>query len=84
MSATAPNRIAGSDRRCICGAKIAAGDKYYLYRERALTSHEAIHAGPYPTRRLCLACIDERNNETLIARAEDDYADRAGWKALRA
>lgn len=52
---------AKSERTCRCGAKIAAGATYYGYRERALSHHEAMHAGTqYPKRILCHPCGEKR------------------------
>lgn len=52
---------AKSERTCKCGAKIAKGATYYAYRERALSHHEALHAGTmYPKRILCMPCGEKR------------------------
>ncbi len=40
----------------VCGHALRVGDRVAKYRERALTSHEACHAGPYPWRYMCAAC----------------------------
>lgn len=48
---------AKEDRKCGgCGARIPAGENYYSFKERARSSHEAIHAGLYVFRKRCLAC----------------------------
>ena len=50
--------LAKSARTCICCHKtIPAGTEYYGYRERALTYHEACHAGRYPLRHMCPDCV---------------------------
>lgn len=82
MTVQAANRVAKVDRQCSrCRAVIPVGSRYWFYREPALTSYEARHAGRYPARRVCLECLTARNNDALIERAEDDYVDRAAWKA---
>jgi hypothetical protein len=62
---------ASADRKCINRCRIAAGDNYYKYRERALSHHEAMHAGTaYPTRTLCVACAEIRIRHRNEAAAE--------------
>jgi hypothetical protein len=52
---------AKAERKCRCGAKIAAGAAYYGFRERATCSAEARNAGTlYPKRILCLPCGEKR------------------------
>jgi hypothetical protein len=50
--------IAKKDRKCHkCGGAIPAGSQYLQRRERAVSSHEASHAGTlYPVRHICAAC----------------------------
>lgn len=44
-----------------CGHAINGGDPVYGYRERALSHHEAAHAGTlYPMRRICAPCAQAR------------------------
>lgn len=63
---------AKSERKCRCGAKIAAGAAYYGYRERATSSAEARNAGTlYPKRRLCLPCGEKRKEK------QEPHAQRA-------
>ena len=54
--------LAGQDRKCMCCKSIIpAGSTYYGYRERALSNHEALHAGTmYPKRYLCFLCAEKR------------------------
>lgn len=70
---------AKSDRKCIkCGALIQAGRTYYGYRERALTSHEAQHAGTmYPKRHVCSPCAEKREPR----RGFSDPAFEHGFKS---
>lgn len=56
--------IAKKDRRCnSCGATIPTGAKYRQRRERAVSCREACHAGRYPIRRQCEACVEKWNQE---------------------
>jgi len=50
--------IAKIDRTCHkCGGTIKAGEQYRQIRERAVSYHEAAHAGTmYPARRVCARC----------------------------
>lgn len=50
--------IASKDRQCFkCPAVIRKGEKYQQRRERAVSSHEACHAGTlYPIRHICANC----------------------------
>lgn len=59
---------AKSDRRCLKGHTIKAGETYYSYRERALSSHEAAHEGMYPKRRLCMCCGEARKAKLEAAK----------------
>jgi hypothetical protein len=53
---------AKSERQCgACKGKIAKGEAYYGFRERATCSHEAMHAGSlYPKRYRCRPCGEKR------------------------
>lgn len=52
LNATARRDFVGS-----CGHAIKKGERLKMFRERALTSWEARHAGTiYPMRRVCAAC----------------------------
>ncbi len=55
------NKIATQDRRCVrCNRVIHKGEKFYAYRERALSYREANHAGTmYPLRRKCADCVSK-------------------------
>jgi hypothetical protein len=53
--------IAKSDRACFrCRETIPAGTGFYAFKERALSSYEALHAGRYPERKCCCACAAKR------------------------
>ena len=64
---------AKTERQCgACKGKIAKGAAYYGYRERALSSHEACHAGTqYPKRYRCLPCGEKRKAK------QEPHAQRA-------
>lgn len=53
------NATATRDTHCTrCRAVIRKGERCAVFRERALSSHEAIHGGAYPQRRWCVPCAD--------------------------
>lgn len=55
------NATAKRDLKCpACSALIRKGERLLMYRERALSSHEACHAGRYPMRKRCAACAQKR------------------------
>lgn len=50
------------DCRCTqCGGKIAKGEKFRQYRERALSHREAFECGAYPARKQCAKCMIIQN-----------------------
>lgn len=54
------NATALRDTTCHrCKTPIAKGARCAMFRERALSSHEAMHAGLYPMRRWCADCAAE-------------------------
>jgi len=56
------------DRGFVCGlckAEIKAGDQYYCFKERARSSHEAIHGGLMVTRRHCTKCTHDAIRNSL-------------------
>lgn len=54
------NATAIRDTTCTrCKAPIAKGARCAMFRERALSSHEAQHSGLYPMRRWCEGCASE-------------------------
>lgn len=51
------NATAKRDFKCaVCSAAIKKGDRVAMFRERAISSHEACHAGMYPMRTRCAKC----------------------------
>lgn len=50
---------AKAQRTCgACRGKIAVGECYKFFKERALSSHEAAHGGLYPVRIRCMKCTE--------------------------
>lgn len=43
-----------------CSKPMAVGSRCLMFRERALSSHEACHGGLYPWRYLCVGCALKR------------------------
>jgi len=48
------------DVRGICGHRLRAGDRAFMFHERALSFGEARHAGAYPWRYMCVDCARAR------------------------
>ena len=57
------NATAQRDVQCTCCRRrtIKQGERCCSFREKALSSHEAIHRGAYPRRIWCTACVDKAN-----------------------
>lgn len=72
--------LAKRDCRCFaCRGIIPAGSGFYAFRERALSSREACHAGAYPMRYVCCACAADRRiraqAQPVFARVSDYEQD---------
>lgn len=61
--------IAKAALKCyMCAAAIPPGAKFRRYRERAVSNHEACHAGTmYPHRNQCVGCVDKINASRVAA-----------------
>ena len=67
MSAAANMKRAKADRQCGgCDAVIPKGSVYFTFRERALSSYEACHAGRYPERKRCPSCWAKRGGAAQL------------------
>lgn len=58
MATRTLNRVMVKEGHCTsCNKLLPVGTKVCVFRERALSSHEAMHAGTmYPKRRWCATC----------------------------